>query len=454
MFFIKFNWLKSNVLLCFVFLLFSVAVSAQQSGTRIRNFDVQHYVIRTSFDRSAKTVFGETTVRLKPLTTTFDAFYLDAAGMQIESVSLETNGKPLKFAADANRLNITLDKSYSTNDEISVRVKYKIVKPKLGVYFVSGEVFGSYKRPAQIWTQGEPEENHYWFPGYDSPDDKATSEQYITVNLDEKAIANGKLLEVKKNGKTQTYHYKMDVPHSTYLVSFVIGKYKQVTEKYKNVPLGFYVYEGTDFIVPRAFGKTSTMMKTFGKLLNYEFPFEKYDQTVVGKFNFGGMENITATTLADTEIYAATNSKSRDAENLVSHELAHSWFGNLVTCKNWSNLWLNEGFATFMESVFIENQYGREEYLKEMKTNANAYFGEESVGIRHPLQNPRALPNILLFDSTTYKKGAVVINMLREQVGDEMFWKSINNYLNKHKYQNVESKDLQTAFEQTSGQNL
>ncbi|MBC7795679.1 MAG: DUF3458 domain-containing protein, partial [Pyrinomonadaceae bacterium] len=122
--------------------------------------------------------------------------------------------------------------------------------------------------------------------------------------------------------------------------------------------------------------------------------------------------------------------------------------------KNWSNLWLNEGFATIMESVFIESQYGREEYLKEMKTNANAYFGEESAGIRHPLQNPRALPNITLFDSTTYKKGAVVINMLREQVGDEMFWKSVNNYLNKHKYQNVESKDLQTAFEQTSGQNL
>jgi aminopeptidase N len=167
------------------------------------------------------------------------------------------------------------------------------------------------------------------------------------------------------------------------------------------------------------------------------------------------MENVTATTMADDEILKAAAGESNvEVENLVSHELAHSWFGNLVTCKNWSELWLNEGFATFMESVFLENEYGREVYLSEMRKNAAQYFAEELVGIKHPLVNLRAKPDILLFDSTTYKKGGFVVHMLRETVGDEMFWKSINVYLNANKFQNVETQNLQTAFERTTGKDL
>lgn len=446
----------SSALILFVsFFATSFPVSAQ---SRQRAFDVQHYTIRTNFNRLTKTVNGDTTVRLGPLAFGLKNLSLDAAGLQIQSVTLGKNNKPLQFKSDADKLNITLDQAYAPADSISIRIKYRTIKPKAGIYFVDAiKKDGKEIRAAQIWTQGEPEESRFWFPSYDFPDDKATSEQFVTtVDPDETVIANGELVDVKTNqDKTKTFHYRMNVPHSTYLTSLIIGKYSKVEEKYRNVPLGFYVYPGTEWIVKPAYGKTGKMLELYEGLLAVKFPFLKYDQTVVAAFQFGGMENITATTMADTEIYAAGAKEARltATEALVAHELAHSWFGNLVTCKNWSNLWLNEGFATFFESIYLEREYGRDAYLNDLRNNAAQYFAEESF-IKHPLLNLRAQPNILLFDATTYKKGGYVVHMLRETFGDEMFWKSLNNYLNKHKFQTVETADLQRAFEETSGKDL
>lgn len=447
---------KSRLSLLALLALLTFAPFAQAQN-RVRTYDAQHYIIRTSFDRAAKTVFGETTARVKPLADGFKEFALDGANLQVESVTLEEGNKPLTFTVTGDKINITLDKAYTPDDTVAVRVKYKTVNPKTGLYFVD-EVKQGEKvlRPAQIWTQGEPEDNRHWFPSYDSPDDKATTEQIVTVNAEETAIANGELLEVKTNSNnTKTFHYRMNVPHTTYLTSLIVGKYAKVEDKYNNIPLAYYVYPGTESIVPKAYGKTKKMFALFENKLGVKYPYNKYDQTVVGAFTFGGMENITATTMADTEIYAAGrgNGVNRDTENLVSHELAHSWFGNLVTTKNWSNLWLNEGFATFFEAAFIESEYGRAEYLTEMRRNASTYFGEESF-FKHPLLNLRAQPNIMLFDATTYKKGAVVVHILRETVGEEVFWKALNNYLNRHKFGVVETADLQKVFEETSGKNL
>lgn len=395
----------------FVFLAINfITISAQ---TRVRTFDAEHYTIRTSFDRQNKTVFGETTVRVKPLASDFKTLELDHVNLSVESVTL--NGKPLQFVANKQNLQIALDKVYNSADSIEITIKYRAVKPAAGIRFVEALRKNDREvRSAQIWSQGEPEENKHWFPAYDSPDDKATSEQFITVEADETAIANGELVEIKTNAdKTRTFHFRMTVPHATYLTSLVVGKYSKVEDKYKNVPLAFYVYPGTESIVPLAYGKTKQMFAFFEDKLKIDFPFQKYDQTVVGDFDFGGMENITATTMDENTIYVAREAKFlHETENLVSHELAHSWFGNLVTCKNWSNLWLNEGFATFFEAAFIERERGRAAYLAEMSSNARQ-FQRESDYLKHPLLNPRAQPNALLFDSTTYQKGGFVVHMLR-----------------------------------------
>ncbi len=440
----------------------SLPASAQTSSNkfnRIKSFDVQSYVIRTNFAPGGKTVFGDTTVSLKPLNNDFKSFELDAVNLKFDSVKLEPSGTDLIFKNSVNKIFVNLDKPYSSADVLSVKFKYS-AQPKKGIYFVEEQnEDGKIVRAAQIWTQGEPEEARHWFPSYDFPDDKATSEQFITVEKGQTAVANGELLETIVNAdQTKTFHYKMTSPHSTYLTSFVVGTYVKVSDFYKNIPLGFYVYTDKTSIVPKAFGRTKDMIRVFEELTKVDFPFNKYDQTIVANFTFGGMENITATTMADTEIFFADYEFGRSGvEDLVSHELAHSWFGDLVTCKNWAELWLNEGFATYMEAAFREKVYGHKNYLIKIRSNAEQFMIDDLINKKkHGLFNVSAGNVDTLFDnpSTTYQKGGAVIHTLRETVGTENFWKAINIYLTRHKYQNVESSDLKKVMEEVSGMNL
>lgn len=426
---------------------------------RAQTYDVQHYVIRVSFDRAAKKVIGDTTVQLKPLQSGFTSVELDAHGLVFESVAAEPSGLLLKYLSAANKVIVTLDKAYSPDELISLRFKYTAT-PKKGVYFIDEEIEnGKQVRSAQIWTQGEPDEARHWFPSFDFPSDKATTEQFITARSGEKVIGNGEMVEGTPNSDgTVTFHYKMPVPHSTYLVSFVIGNYVKVPGKYRDIPLGFYVYPGTEPIVPKAYGNTVEMFRIFEELTGVDYPFNKYDQTIVSGFTFGGMENITATTMADTDIFLSNFAFGKSAvENLVSHELAHSWFGNLVTCKNWAELWLNEGFATFMEAAYLEKKHGRQIYINKIVSDAEIFIADDAVNTkRNGLFNRNAANVSALFDrpATTYNKGGAIIHTLRETVGDEAFWKAINIYLNRHKFGSVESTDLQKVMEETSGQDL
>jgi aminopeptidase N len=449
-----------KLLLFFILLVFVFSVYSQterKNFNRIRTFDVQHYIIRTSFNHSSKTVYGDTTVSLKPLQNGFKTLELDAADLQFESVKLEPSSLDLNYRTEGEKVIVTLDKTYSSDELISVRFKYS-AQPQKGIYFVEAERQGrKIIRDVQIWTQGETEEAHHWFPSFDFPDDKATTEQYLTVFDDETAIANGELVETIQNEHgTKTFHYKMTVPHSIYLVSFVIGKYVKISDRYKNIPLGYYVYPGKESIVPKAYGKTKDMFRIFEELTGVDFPYNKYDQTIVAKFNFGGMENITATTMGDDSIFFVEFPFGKNAvEDLVAHELAHSWFGNLVTCRNWAELWLNEGFATFMEAAYREKMYGRADYMRKIKNDAEQYFAEESrKSNKHGLFNQLARADDSIFNSVPYQKGGTVIHTLREQIGDEAFWKAVNIYLNRHKFENVETPDLQKVMEETSKQDL
>lgn len=442
------------------YIVFTFNISAQTAlpaPARERTFDAQHYIIRSSFDRTAKVYYGDTTVQVKPLKNGFSTLVLDSVGMKFDSIKLEPEGTSLEYKQLGDKISVSLGKTFSANEVVTVRFKYSS-KPQKGVYFVDAQIVeGKQLNPSQVWTQGEAEEVRHWFPSYDFPDDKATTEQYLTVPKDETAISNGELLETIENPDgTKTFHYKMPVPHSVYLTSFIVGKYVKVEGKYKNIPLGFYVYPGKEEIVEKAYGKTADMMRVYEELTGVDFPYNKYDQTYVARFNFGGMENITATTMADTEIHFADFDFGKETViDLVSHELAHSWFGDLVTTKNWSNLWLNEGFATFMEAAYREKLNGRKDYLRKIKEDANQFMSEDSFSSsRHPLFRLNPPTDDSLFDTTTYQKGGAVIHTLREEIGTETFWKAINAYLNKHKFDNVETPDLKKAMEDASGQDL
>ena len=200
-------FLSTLLSILFINCLSVYAQTSKQNFNRIRSFDVQHYLIRTSFDRQSKKLFGDTTISFKPLGKELKTIELDASGLNFESVKLVSNGKDLSYSTEDDKVIIQLIKKYSSADLIKIRLKYSAA-PKKGVYFVDEETDGdTITRDAQVWTQGEPEEAHYWFPSYDFPDDKATSEQYITVEAGETAISNGELLETLTNSNgTKTFH--------------------------------------------------------------------------------------------------------------------------------------------------------------------------------------------------------------------------------------------------------
>lgn len=444
----------------FIFFLFTSGFSQKRVDfealskrfDRARTYDVLHYKIKIDFDREKKQLFGDVTILLKPLEDNFSVVELDASGFEYRFVGLE-EGNPLRYEQKVEKLKIYLDRNYSSKENISIRVVYSCY-PKKGVYFVEADKRNGYTRDAQIWTQNEPEEAHYWFPSYDFPDDKATSEQIISALPGETVISNGKLLEVRDEEGKRIFHYRMDVPHSVYLISFIVGKYVKIEDTYRDIPLGFYVYPGTEWVVPKAFGKTKDMFKTFEQLTGVPYPFNKYDQTIVGRFRFGGMENITATTLADTEVFAV-NFLPNEVEDLVAHELAHSWFGNLVTCQNWAELWLNEGFASFMEAAYREKMYGRKDYIRKIVEDAQRYFAYERANKnRHGLFNQLARPDDSIFNPIPYQKGSALIHTLREQIGDELFWRALREYLERYKFGSVRTSDLKRVLEDVSGKDL
>ena len=438
----------------------SFAQTTQTDFNREHNYDVQHYIIRASFERSTKKVMGDTTVSLKPTVPRLSTLELDAVGLKFESVKLDASMRDLSYKTTPTKIIVVLDRAYAPFESISIRFKYTTTAPKKGVYFVDQEKGNAGTGHSdQIWSQGEAEEARYWFPSFDFPSDKATTEEYITAQAGETVVGNGEFLGKADNPNgTVTWHYKMPVPHSTYLVSFVIGKYVRVDDKYGDIPLGFYVYPGKENTARKAFGGTKDMIRVYEELTGIKFPYNKYDQTVVAKFQFGGMENITATTMSDTEIFFADLDLADSfVTDLVSHELSHSWFGDMVTCKNWAELWLNEGFATYMEAAYREKAFGRESYITKLRGDAGEFMVNDALSRkRHGLFNRRAGDTDSLFENAaiTYHKGGVVLHQLREQVGTENFWKGVNAYLNAHKFANVESADLRKAMEDASGQGL
>lgn len=435
----------------------STAFAQRPDFNRPQTYDAQHYLLNVRFDHTKRTVFGDVSVSFKPLKDGFREARFDSVGLKFESVKI--GEKDLKYKADGKTITVTLDRDYKAGEDLTVRFKYS-ANPKKGVYFVDEKKEkDKIIHSAQIWTQGEAEEARHWFPSFDHPSDKATTEQIITVKQPNTVIGNGELLSNTKNSDgTSTFHYKMSVPHSTYLVSFIVGEYEKFQDKYRDITLTNYIYPNNAALNKNAYGKTKDILKAFEELTGVQYPFNKYDQTIVANFAFGGMENITATTMADTEIaFANLDFLRGSVEDLVAHEIAHSWFGNNVTMKNWAELWLNEGFATFMEAAAREKLYGRKEYLRKIGVDAESFMADDEVSKgRFGLFNETAANTDKLFDrpAITYNKGGAVVHMLREQVGDANFWKAINLYLTRHRFGSVETADLQRVMEETSGQKL
>jgi aminopeptidase N len=417
------------------------------SARRSREFDVVHYRITVAFDEEEGRVRGTTIVRLTPLLDRLDSVVLDAADMAVAAVT-GSGGCALPFRNASPRLTLFLDRTYSFGETLSVGITYTCV-PRRGLYFVRADsALG--RRHSQIWTQGEDMDNHYWFPCYDYPNDKATSEVIATVREEYTLLSNGRLAEERHDTKarTRTFHWVEARPHASYLIMVAAGRYAQIRAHARGVPLTYYVYPEDSLHAGSVFGATPAMMAFFEEWTGMPYPWEKFAQIIIDDFMWGGMENTSAVTLNTATMADARARLDFPSEPVVAHELAHQWWGDIVTCRDWTHLWLQEGFATYFEALYRKAAEGEDEFQYAMITASSHVRTEERNGGRSPVVSASSTPTNL------YQRGAWVLHMLRSILGDGAFRRGMNAYLRRFAFGNADTDEFRLALEDATGQNL
>src|SRR5215469_17188718 len=336
-----------------------VCLRADEPYARSRDYDLQHSKIVLRFQPEQKKVIGDVTHTLFLLQDDLETISFDSVNLQIESVRI--NKEPAKFKTTVNKLIITLPKNAKSGVKFEVEIKYQAT-PTKGLYFILPDR-DLPNRPVQIWTQGESEDTRYYLPTYDYPHDRLTTETILTVPASWLTVSNGKLIGVTDAADgMKTWTWRESLPSSTYLFTVVAGEFTEVKDSWRGIPVTYYAPKDRGDRLNPSYSRTPAMIELFSKKLGVDYPWEKYAQVMVDEFVAGGMENSSATTNTSNSL---THPKlapeySTGEDDLISHELGHQWFGDLVTCKDWGDVWLNEGFATFMENVWTEAHYGKD----------------------------------------------------------------------------------------------
>lgn len=426
---------------------------------RDRVFDLIHVKLEIAFNETERSLSGKVTHTFTPLLPDQRYLFLDAVGLEIKKVT-DPTGNLLLFEQLEEGLKIDLRLPYRAfADTFAVTIEYG-GRPKAGLYFIQPDAKYPRKR-RQIWTQGETENTRFWIPIYDYPNDRATSEMIVTVPEKYLAVSNGELVSDTRAGGKRVFHWRENVPHVPYLISLVAGEYEMHAEtttvyaggETKVVPVLFYYPPGEKEKAIRSFGKTGKMMRFFSEKIGVPYPYEKYSQATVDEFMWGGMENISATTQTERTLHDRLAHQDYKSEGLVAHELAHQWWGDLLTCRDWSHIWLNEGFATYFDALFQEYDLGPDYMPVEMRDSRDDYLREDKQ-YRRPIVTQYYTDPLDVFDSHAYPKGGWVLHMLRNYLGEELWWKGINHYCKKHYAGSVVTADFEKAMEEASGKNL
>ncbi len=426
----------------------------QPHYARDRLVDVQHIKLEIALDPETKSITGTARTTFRPINDGVTHVEFDAVEMEIEDVRVQGRKSKATYSYDGNKLRIELGRGRKAGERITTIVRYSAI-PRRGLYFV-GPDEGYPDKPLQVWSQGQDEDSRHWFPCVDFPNEMATSEMVVTVPKPMIAVSNGRLTGVTERGRRRTYRWRQDQPHVAYLLSVAAGDFAESHERVGGVRFEYYVPKGREADGKRALGRTPRMMRLFSELIGVKYPYAKYAQVVAADFIFGGMENVSATTLTENVLQdRRSHPDFKDAgDGLVAHELAHQWFGDLLTCRDWSHGWLNEGFATYFDALFTEAGRGTDEFKLQMRQNGEAYIQADSSQYRRPIVSNVYNEPIDIFDRQLYEKGSCVLHMLRHELGDALFWKAIRHYVAKHRGGNVTTPDLQRAIEESTGRNM
>lgn len=417
-----------------------------------RTFQPTHVELHIQVDVKKKKIEGVCHTKISILDEKEKEITFNAVNMKIENVSI--NNKKTKFEYNNEKISIPKPKKFTKG---TITIQYSIFNPELGVFFIHPTKERPDK-PFQAWTHSQTSEARYWYPCQDQPETKCPIDLYITVEEPFKAISNGTLvkkIKAKKEKEWNTFVWKFQKPNPPYLNAFMIGDFVEIKDQYKKTDILYYCQRGREKEAKRSFENTPKIMKFFSEYTAYEYPHEKYAQVAVADFIYGGMEHTTCTTQTDKILQdeIAHNEYSVLPELLTAHELAHQWFGNLVTCKDWSHGWLNEGFATFLEMLWTEKNLGKNEFDLELYQAMQTYLEEDKNRYRRPIVSNQYTQPEDLFDRHLYEKGAIVLNMLRYWLGEEPFKKAVSLYLHKNENKTAETNDFLTAVREATGKN-
>ncbi|MGB5320799.1 MAG: M1 family metallopeptidase, partial [Lutimonas sp.] len=438
-------------------------INPQYRGEREKVSDLVHTKLKVSFDFEKSQMPGEAWITLTPHFYNVNELELDAKAMLIHSIT--SNGKELKYTYDDRKLQIKLGNTYARGEEYTVYIKYTArpeevkeagsaaITDAKGLYFID-PLDTDPNKPTQVWTQGETEGSSCWFPTIDSPNQKTTQEIYMTVPNQYVTLSNGLLKEqTKNNDGTRTDYWKFDQKHAPYLFFMGVGEYSIVEDKWKDIPVDYYVEKEYEPYAKEIFGKTPEMLQFFSDYTGVDYIWPKYAQIVGRDYVSGAMENTTAVLHQERAYQTSGDLIDKNVwEYVIAHEAFHHWFGDLVTTESWSNLTVNESFANYSEYLWIEYKYG--------KDAADAHRHEEVEGYLSPDNELKDLVRFHynsredMFDAVSYNKGGTILHMLRSYIGDDAFKAGMNKYLNDNKFGTGEAHQLRLAFEKVSGKDL
>ncbi|ASU36331.1 M1 family aminopeptidase [Mucilaginibacter xinganensis] len=433
--------------------------------------DLVHTKLDVRFDYKKRYMYGKEWVTLKPHFYPTDTLRLDAKGMDLKTIAVVKNGKnvPLKFKyEDSLSVNIQLDKVYHNNESYTLYIDYTAKPNEIkqhgsaaitdakGLYFINPD--GTEKdKPTQIWTQGESESSSCWFPTIDKPEQKTTDEISMTVPAKYVTLSNGRLAAQKVNADgTRTDTWKQELPHSPYLFMMAVGDFKIYKDKWRNKEVSYYLEPKYAPYAKQIFGMTPELIEFYSTTLGVDFPWYKYSQIVVRDYVSGAMENTSAT--LHGEYVQETPRELIDAgydagRSTIAHELFHQWFGDFVTAESWSNLTVNESFADFSEMLWAEHKYGKDEADAHSNDAMQSYLGSPDAKTKN-LVRFHYNNEMDMFDVVTYQKGGRILNMLRNYLGKDAFYKGLNIYLKTNAYKTGEAQQLRLAEEEASGLDL
>jgi aminopeptidase N len=405
-------------------------------------------------DLAARTADGVAIFTVRPIAGPVESLSLNAEQMKVSKVSV--GGRPVEFSSDGHVLGLRFEPALAAGADSEIRVEYSLENPPMGLTF-SPAYPDRAGYPAEMHTQGQTEFNRGWFPCHDFPNERQSTELVVDVPEGLVVSGNGRLVSQRTEGGRSVWHWLQEKPHVAYLVSMVAGDFARVPidNRLSGVPMHVWVPKDRVADVERTYGRTDRMMALFERVFGEKYPWDRYDQLVVRNFGSGGMENTSATTMHPGAIFDEIAAADDDMDGLISHELCHQWTGDLITCRSWAHIWLNEGWATYGANLWVQERDGEAGYFDAM-LDSNGVAGGDStegpVGMVSPIYGQAGetfsrAPN-------PYPKGASILHMLREKLGDEVFFKGVHAYFDRYKFDLAETDDFRKELEAASGLGL